>query len=392
MSYDIVLLSTADWDNPFWTNKQYMASKFAEQGHRVLYVDSIGLRKPTAGKRDISRIIKRLFKGLKGLRKVQNNIWVYSPLVIPFHSSSFTDRLNSRIMKSMLRFFFKKLDFVRPIIWTYNPLSVDLATTIDRSIIVYHCVDDLSAAPGMNGEKIKNDDLLLAKAADIIFTTNPKLQAHFSEIRPERSFYYPNVVDYKHFSKSREHGAIPEDIRSISKPRIGFIGAISEYKVDFDLIEYIAKLHSEWHWVLVGQVGEGQPWTSIERLQLPNIHFLGPKPYSQLPAYLRGIDVATIPAARNAYTEAMFPMKFFEYLAAGKPVVATNIRSLQEYSQACLLSDTEDDFNADLERVLNGECSDPSVGIELAKKYTWDWRLKEMRREIEKVMKEKDGP
>ena len=242
----------------------------------------------------------------------------------------------------------------------------------------------------MHVENIMQEEFSLLKTADIIFTTIPKLQERCSAVRPDRCFYFPNVADYNHFSKTRESGVIPKDIESISKPRIGFIGAISDYKVDFTLIEYIANLHPNWHWVLIGQVGEGQPWTSIERLQLPNIHFLGPKPYDLLPDYLRGFDVATIPATRNAYTEAMFPMKFFEYLAAGKPVVATNIRSLQEYSQACFLSDIADDFNADLERVFAGNGPDPNVGIKLAKKYTWDWRLNEMLKRIELVMKEKE--
>jgi glycosyltransferase involved in cell wall biosynthesis len=245
-------------------------------------------------------------------------------------------------------------------------------------MLIYHCVDDLSSAPGMPSDVIKKAEQKLVQVADIIFTTSPKLYKSCSMLNPENTYYFPNVVDFDHFFKAKQNGPIPEDIIKIPRPRIGFIGAISSYKVDFELISYVAKQRPSWHWVLIGEVGEGQPDTSIEKLKMPNIHLLGPKPYKILPDYLRGIDIATIPACINDYTFSMFPMKFFEYLAAGKPVVATNLPALQNYAEACFLVDSPEKFILAIEDILDGKLPDETLCLNLARKHTWEWRTNEM--------------
>ena len=130
--------------------------------------------------------------------------------------------------------------------------------------------------------------------------------------------YFSNVADYAHFARARESMTdLPGDLAALPTPRIGFIGAISGYKLDFPLLRKIAMAHPEWSVILIGKVGEGDPWTDVADLRsIPNIHFFGPRPYALLPGYLKGFDVAILPSAINEYTAGMFPMKFFEYLAA----------------------------------------------------------------------------
>ncbi len=294
-SKDLILFSTADWDHPFWTNKQHMAVHLARRGYRVLYIDTIGLRRLTVQSRDLKRLLSRLMKGLKGLRLVQENIWVYSPLVIPVHHRPSLDRFNHLILASQIRRFVKQLRFRKPIFWTYNPLTLNLTGQFGESIVVYHCVDDLTAWPRMPTQILADSERVLVRKADLVFTSSPHLQDTRAQWNPQNTFYFPNVADYKHFSKAREPGGIPSDLESIPKPRIGFIGAISECKLDLELIECIARKKPEWQWVLIGQVGEGQPATSVRLLERSNIHLLGPRPYAVLPDYLRGFDVAILP-------------------------------------------------------------------------------------------------
>lgn len=375
---DIILFSTADWDNPFWTNKQHIATILAEKGFRVLYVESVGLRRPTAARKDFSRILRRLKKSLGGVRRVRENIWVYSPLVLPLHSSATVRLLNREILVNAIRFYSWRLKFKTPLFWTYNPLSVEVLGKLGVSMVVYHCVDDLSEAPGMPSATIREAEEKLVRAADLVFTTSPNLQAACSRLNPDDTHFFPNVSDFNHFSKARREAPDPDDLAEIPRPRIGFIGAISDYKIDFELIAHVAKRKSGWHWVLIGEVGEGQPETSIANLKLPNIHFLGPRRYGILPDYLRGFDVAALPSRLNEYTASMFPMKFFEYLSAGRPVVATDLPALKEYAGTYVAVGNAEEFISAVENILSGETPADSLCLELAKKHTWDWRLEQM--------------
>jgi hypothetical protein len=149
LTKDIIFISTADWDYPFWTNKQHVAVALAERGYRILYVESMGLRKPTLGKKDITRVFGRLRKWAGGLREVRKNIWVFSPIAIPFHERSWVKGINIRVLCRYIRKYMRHLKFRNPILWTYNPLSIDMVGSFNESIVVYHCVDDLTAAPGM---------------------------------------------------------------------------------------------------------------------------------------------------------------------------------------------------------------------------------------------------
>src|SRR5262249_50307183 len=133
-----------------------------------------------------------------------------------------------------------RLEFHRPIVWTYNPLIARVARRLDGSMIIYHAVDDLAAAPHMPAAAIQSAERDLAACANVVFTTSPALQSRLAALRSGETHFLPNVADYDHFSKAREAGPIPADLAEIPRPRIGFIGAVSGYKVDFTLIAEIA--------------------------------------------------------------------------------------------------------------------------------------------------------
>jgi glycosyltransferase involved in cell wall biosynthesis len=383
ISPNVILFSTADWDHPFWTNKQHTARMMAQKGFHVLYIESLGLRQPQLKSADITRIFRRIKKFFAGVREAEERLHVYSPVVIPFHRYAWVRRLNDWILRTHLRRIQAKLKLDRPLVWTYNPMILDLARTLSPSRIVYHNVDDLSAAPGIDSAAVRTAEDHLLQAANLVFCTSRKLEQRSREVAGDRVHFFGNVVDYQHFARARSELAEPEDLRAIPHPRIGFIGALSSYKFDVPMVRDAARAMPEWHWVLIGKVGEGQPDTSMESLRdEANIHFLGPKSYTELPTYLKYFDVTTIPCPVNDYTQSMFPMKFFEYMAAGKPIVARKIDALREYGN--YFYGYDEDLVERVSQALERGVCDPVASDRLAQDNTWEIRLLKMLALVEK--------
>ncbi len=377
---NFIILSTADWDNPFWTNKQHVAKTLAQMGHRVLYVDSMGLRKPTATKSDLSRIWRRVFRLFRGVVQVLPDVWVISPFSIPLQGNPFIRRMNGWFLRWQLRWAAWRLGFHDTVLWTYNPLSADVVNTFPSRVRIYHCVDEIKAQPGMPTELIEQEEILLLAIVDYVFVTSPELLARKSVFH-HRVFFLPNVADFEHFNQAIVCDLpFPSDLQSMSKPMIGFIGAISGYKLDFDLIRQLVVARPQYQFVFIGKIGEGDPWTDIQSLQgFSNLHFIGPKAYSELPAYLRQFSACLLPCAINDYTRNMFPMKFFEYMAAGRPVVTTPLPALVSYGEFCDIATTADEFAVCLDRIT--QCPDTEKiqrGVVEAKRNTYLARTQTM--------------
>jgi hypothetical protein len=382
---DIVLFSTADWDNPFWTNKQHMTKTFEENGHRVIYIDSLGLRKLTATTKDFSRIFKRFKSLIKPYSRVSRQIWCVSPFILPFHNIKSISFFNKWFLFFIIRLLSYFLDFKKVVVWTYSPVTDDIVDLFNKSLLVYHCVDDLRASPGIDAQMIEQRENSLVKKSNFVFTTSQALYDRLFLFN-EKTYYFNNVCDYKHFSKATKvRFEEPADLINIKKTRILFIGALSSYKVDFELIAYVAQSKPDWEWILIGEIGEGEPLTNIDLLKnLENIHFLGPKSYHELPIYLQYSDVTVIPARINQYTDSMFPMKFFEYLSAGKQVVTTNLISLHSYSDLYFNSSNNQEFLQNLETILdNGIDKNNDKILETCLEQTWQKRYHQMMKHMQ---------
>ena len=377
---DFLFISTADWDNPYWTNKQHVAKELGRLGHRLLYVESQGLRRPTATGKDFKRILRRLLKGLKPPKEVTKGVWVWSPIVIPFQSSKIVRVLNKAILRCGVYLASKWISLRPEILWTYSPMTTEFYNVDAYKQIVYHAVDDIKAQPGMPAQTIEMAESKLSRCADIIFTTAPRLQELHSAVNPN-TFYFSNVADFDHFHMAMaDETKVPEDLERLPAPRIGFVGAISSYKLDFDLIAEMAKQNPSWSIVMIGEIGEGDPLTNVADLRdLPNLHFMGGRSYATLPAYLKGMDVAILPSLLNEYTRSMFPMKFFEYLAAGLPVVATCLPALKGYEQVAALCPDTKAFVAAVSKALQeGRFANLGDRLAAAREQTYETRTRKM--------------
>lgn len=329
---DILLFSTADWDHPVWTNKQHVACTLNQLGFRVLYVESVGLRPIRRNSSDRRRLLRRLLTAVRPPRQVRPGLWCWSPLVLPGATAPWALRLNRVLFSLGLKLALLSTRFHPSVIWTYNPMTLAYYRPRLNARLLYHCVDDIQSQPDMNAEVLTSWESRLCHLADVVYTTSPALRDS-RVVWNINTYFLPNVADSSHFGKALEADlSVAPDILDLPSPRIGFVGSISAYKLNFELIAQLAKLRPNWSWILIGPVGEGEGHTDLSSLlNKKNIHLLGPRPYQDLPSYMKGLDVALLPLQKNAYTHSMFPMKFFEYLASGLPVVATDIASLHDY-------------------------------------------------------------
>jgi glycosyltransferase involved in cell wall biosynthesis len=222
-------------------------------------------------------------------------------------------------------------------VWTYHPFVLECLEGLKErhhmalGPTVYHCVDDLAAIPGIDAEAFNAEERRLLAHAHTVFTTSQALADKCGAHHP-RVYNFSNVVDVDHFAQAwRVDAPLPADLAAIPEPRLAYVGALSDFKVDFELLDALAEANPQWSLVLIGDEREGQHNPTLARMvQRPNVHLLGHRPYAELPHYLRGMRVGLLPTLVNDYTRSMFPMKYFEYLAAGMPVVSTPLAFTKE--------------------------------------------------------------
>jgi glycosyltransferase involved in cell wall biosynthesis len=383
---DIVMFSTADWDSQYWTNKQHIAAGLAARGHRVLYVETVGLRRPGLNRTDAGRLATRLRHGLGRPKQVRDNLWVLSPLTVPIgQRHAAVNAFNRWQLRTGIAGWMRRRKSLRPLIWTYHPYMLEAAEALDPSMIVYHCVDDLGAVPGVDRLTFERSEKLLLARAELVFTTSRQLQERCAAVAGSRTHYFGNVADIAHFARARGIGVLPPELASIARPRLGYIGVLSDFKIDFALLETLVSAHRDWQFVFIGDQREGQHSDAIARLtRQSNVHFLGWRSYQQLPEYMGGLDVGLLPLLINDYTRSMFPMKFFEYLAAGLPVVSTALPALHDFASIHSVAEDPAAFAEAIGAALaGGGPAPPGAEDPLLHANSWDARLNQMMAIIE---------
>jgi glycosyltransferase involved in cell wall biosynthesis len=340
----VTCLATADWDAPLWTNKQHIASRLAQEVP-TLYVESLGLRRPRLSARDLRRIARRV-RGVPG-REVfdtTSEIEIVSPLVVPIHGMKGVRLLNRQLLLRELRPRVRRLQHPR-LLWTYSPLTTSLVDLADFDLVAYHCVDDLATVPRTPTATIRAAEADLARRADFVFCSAPSLADRLRAFN-DRTLYTPNVGDSAHFARALEAGQVFPEMAALPHPRAVFVGALTDFKIDWTLLERVACLLPGWSFAFVGPTGDEKRmrgWRSLQKYS--NCHFLGLQPYERLPDILRGASVGLVPYVLSEHTRGVFPLKTMEYLAAGLPVVATPLDSLSaEDVPSVALARTAADF------------------------------------------------
>ena len=377
-----ILCFSHDWTgDPL--SKTHLMRVLAKE-NRILWINAIANRMPTTSSKDIKRIYNKLKGFTEPIREVEPNIFVLNPLAIPAYGNKTIVGFNQRSLIRQVKKAMRKLGFENVVNMVFNPAAGMIAGKLGESELIYYCVDEYTAFTGSSA--LKEIEEKLFRDADLVIVSAEKLYDSKKQFNPN-THIIRHGTDWRHFRTAIYPATkIPDEIANLPKPIIGFHGLLADW-VDYELIKKVAEHFSGGSVVLIGK-------TSVDAEQkvkildnMTNVHFLGRKPYAELPAYCKAFDVALNPFVINELTLAANPLKVREYLAAGLPVVSTDIPEVRVL-QDCLVGIDHNDFIAKIEQALASPKSREIVSDAVAHE-SWEAKIEELRRILRRGEEEK---
>jgi glycosyltransferase involved in cell wall biosynthesis len=382
---EIICLSTQDWRG-LWTRKQRFMHMFAGSGNRVLYIETpVHLLGLDVLPRDLSRF----WRFLKGPRPIEPNLHAATlPILLPFFQMGHSiNAANHVIVVAMLRRWMRSLDFRKPLLWLYTPFSEAVVRGLDHSASVYECVDEFRAARGFVRANVIGamEDSLL-RQVDVTFVTQENLLPRRAALC-KNTFCVPNGADVESFRRAMQNGSRPSVlIENLPRPRLAFVGHL-QYWIDLELIRYLAERRPAWSIVLIGPVA---PFVRADALRkLRNVHFLGRQPQSEIPFLLKGVDLCLNPYITGELADHCSPLKLYEYMAAGKPIVSTEMPEAHKFPNDIVIGQSYEDFLKKCDAILARLPESASVvqrRIDSAGAHSWENRFRTVNGLIEQSL------
>lgn len=365
-----------DWGGDPLSKNHLM--RILARDNRVLWVNSIGYRTPTASKADITRALKKLKAATSPLSEPERNIFVLNPLAVPVYGQQRIRDFNRQLLRFQVKRAMRQLGFKRSINFVFNPAAAVVAGALGEEQIIYYCVDEYAQFSGVSSTSLAELEQQLLRQSDLVIVSADRLYESKKNVNP-RTVLIRHGVDFNHFRKALDpETVVPAEIRDLPRPVIGFFGLIADW-VDLDLIAAVAKKFSSGSVVMLGKATTD---TSVLE-QIPNVHLLGRQSYESLPGYCKGFDVALMPFRINELTLNANPLKVREYLAAGLPVVSTAIPEV-EVLGLCRIGRDRDSFIHEVELALQDPGPSAARSDSMSDE-SWEARLDELRRCLARV-------
>ena len=389
----IVWLAGCDWWYHPRRSEAHYAALLAGR-RRVIFVNSMTMGIGRTSARALgAKLARKLRSILRCHRQVRERLTVVTPLAIPLFGLAGVRRINGWLLRRQLGLIRRALGPalpgqgpatpgrggvrrdalagpVRPIVIVANPLFGDALEALRPRAVVYFVTDKLDADPETASALIARADRRMAERADRIVCVSQVLcrayAGHGAKVE-----YLPHGVDFAHFAAAGGPGTVPDDLASLAPPVAGYVGSTESVSFDADLFVRTADLLPRWSFVLIGPVDDPAPYAGRR-----NVHLLGPRPYERLPEYLRGMAVCLLPLRQTEWVRYCNPVKLREYLAAGKPVVSTDMPELRRLGRLVHVAQGAPAFAEAIERAWAED--DPARRAARAaavRDDTWDRRL-----------------
>ncbi|MDT5123129.1 MAG: hypothetical protein QOC96_2611 [Acidobacteriota bacterium] len=364
--------------------------RFARAGNKVIFVNSISMGLASVTNKDLlPRVARKLKSYAKLARTTEEGITVVSPAALPFFGSRASRAANRHLLSAQVGALARSRGLRNPILWIAIPTAVEMIGRLHEQLVVYQVSDKYDANTMDHATDPKTIRILHERAldsADIILYSGRKLLAEATNGR-ERSFLLEQAVDFEHWARvGSGELEVAEEVAQIPRPRIGYFGAIEPWLVDQELIKRASRERPLWHWVFIGNRSRG-----LEIENLPNVHFIPPVKYDELPRYAAGFDVCVLPwETEQTFTSYGSAIKVREYLATGKPVVIAPLPEYEPMADVLRIARSRDDFLRLVEDALDEQGTEQALARQAAVRGgTWDARAEWVSNLIEEALKKK---
>ena len=382
--HDIIVLYAPPFDQPAQLSKHHFAKLWARD-RRVLYVEapinpaSFFTRKEEA--------IKLWNRYRNGPLSITNNLWATTFFyLLPYRGSRYfmgakwVNSINQYFILNKLKSQIESLNLRNPILFIGGAHAYPLLSHFKKLLKVYHCSDDYTLVPSFP-ESFGEIEQSLIKECDLVVTTADELKESKKKYNPN-TISIPNGANINHFFKAQDNNTkVPEVMKHYKKPVIGYIGSIFRW-LNIDWIDFASRKFPDYHFVFIGPIS-----IDISKFEnRDNIEFLGPRPYENLPGYLKKFDVAVIPFVIDGVTLKASPIKFYEYLASGVPIVSTELPDLLPLKDHAYLVKDKEDYCNKIERAINDDKDNlKNDRINISKKYSWKARFETLNKYINEL-------
>lgn len=392
---DIVCFGSGQWfyvpSIPEYTMLE-MASK-----HRVLYVEPFVSFLTVLQARLLDKNAAAFRPKVRwGLRQITSRLTVYTPppLALPFqHRFAWILHVNMVILSWLVRRVMRRLGFSKPILWAYLFRLSGMVGRLSEKAVVYDCIehDEHFVSSEKGKRKVRALEESLCRKADVVFVMNPQLHRLKGQWNP-RTVIVPSGAKIAHFSKAADPTTpIAGELTSLPRPIVGYFGQVDRWKIDFDLLIYLTRRHPDWSLVFVGPVAP-EVRGDARLAPLRNVYFFDRQPYERIPCFLKGFDVCTMPFTPSENIELSSPLKLYEYLATGKPIVSVPFPAVEEFSEYVSIARSPEAFAAAVEQAYAVDTQELACRrMREAGAHSWERRVERKRAALRDVLMERAG-